>query len=121
MSNNCVNELDTCVIRGGNYALDVGLSAAFKEVIDDPANYLGVMTFRDQQSDLSPALLTLSVTPEINPDPLLDEAPANLRFRATPTQTQVLPSWDIVHYVEIRNLVGSQVGRLFEGDVSIGD
>ena len=119
----CVSNYDVCIIRGDTFKLDIGLSAAYDEVLLNPTGYEASMVFREDQDDATTPYLTLTATPEVNPDPLPDEVPIYFRFLADTTQTQALPDWDIVHYVELYQVAGAspEVTRLFEGDVEIHD
>ncbi len=121
MSRCCVDQLDTCLVRGDNYALDVGLSEGFEEVSANPELYEGRMVFRDEQDDALPDLLVL--TSEVIPptDPVPGMAAVEMFFRATPDQTQALPWYDIVHFVEVRALTGTEVKRLFQGKAKVND
>jgi hypothetical protein len=119
----CNADYDICITRGTTFALDVGLSASWAEVADNPTGYRGTMVFREAQDDDLSAYLTLIATPEVNPDPLPDEVPVYMRFVASAGQTQSPPEWDHVHYVELSEISGADptVVRLFQGRATIED
>lgn len=122
MTTCCVDNYDTCITRGDTFKLDVGLSSAYSEVINNPADYIARMVFREAQDDGLTPYLTLSAVAEVNPDPLIDEPPVLFRFSASPAETQSLPDWDHVHYVQLEQIVApSDITRLFQGKVKVGD
>ena len=117
----CVYQYAICVIRSTSFSLDVGLSGSWADIVADPSDWSSSLVMRAVQSDLSPALLTLSVTPEVMVDPLPGEPVAYLRFAATPAETAALPAYDLAHYVDLTQISTGQVRRLFEGKVEISD
>ena len=126
MSSDCITEYDICIIRGDTFKLDVGLSSAFAEVIANPQFYVANMVFRAEQDDNLTPYLTITVPPEINADPLLDEPPIYFRFEISKEQTRALPAWNHVYYIEIEQIGPPSVTvlenkRLFEGDVDVHD
>lgn len=118
----CVDKRDICVIRGDTFTENAALDDTWSEVVDDPTGYTASLVMREwQDDDFATEHLRLDITPELTSgiDPL--EYPVLLPFKATPTETQSLPAWDIVYYVEIK-LVGAVGGtRLYEGKVKIND
>jgi len=120
----CTNNYDICVIRGDTFDMDVGLTSSYQEVLDNPTDWEARMVFREYQDDDVTPYLTLIAQTEVNPDPLYDEPPIYYRFNATTTQTQSLPDWDHVYYVELVQIgpaVSPIVTRLFQGSVDTHD
>lgn len=121
MSQCCKEIVNTCVIRGDNYALDIALSDGYEEVVENPDDYEARMVFRQDQRDALPDLLVLTSSSMTPDDPLPGQYPVEYYFRATTDQTEALPPYDIVHFVELRSLDGTYVRRLFQGKASMMD
>ena len=118
----CQNIQDLCLIRGDDFALDVGLSAEFTEVLATPTDYQGRMVIRDAQNDDLPDNLVTTVAIDVTPAPvLMDQQPMYMRFRISPALTQNLPYWDQKYYIELRTISGSSVQRLFQGPLDVHD
>lgn len=118
----CISRRNICIVRGDNYAMDVGLAEGFDEIADDPTDFVGRLVVKLDFNDDLPSLLELTATPEPTTDADdCDGALAYLSFAAHPTQTQSLPPYDLVYFVEVSNVGGSEVTRLFQGKVDIHD
>jgi len=119
----CQNNYDIDITRGTNFDFDVALTAAYTEIIAAPASWQAKLVLRADQDDSLTPFLTLTAAPEILSAPLYGECPIIFRFSATNAQTQALPDYDIVHFVELWSvgLVPSVIKRLFQGKVRISD
>jgi hypothetical protein len=120
----CVDQIDLCITRGDTWTFDVGLTAAFSEVLENPSSYEGRLVFREFQDDSLTPYLTAIATPEVNPDPAPGEIPIYLRFIINSTDTGTLPDWNIVAYTELADVVSAGfpvIQRLFNSEVSIND
>ena len=118
----CVDDVDICVIRGDGWAMDVGLSDEWTEVADTPGNYTANLVFRDRQNDDLTPLLTLTVSPTVDPAPVAGEPQVYFHFIATAAETSSLPNWNIVAYCELVEAGPPAVPtRLFNSPVTIND
>jgi hypothetical protein len=118
----CVDTYNMCITRGDSFARDVALTAAYVEVIENPQDYVAHMVFREYQDDLVTPYLTLTAPAEVDPNPVIGDFPVYFRFAADPAQTQALPDFDHVYYVElIRIAAPLDVTRLFQGKVHSND
>jgi hypothetical protein len=120
----CVDQIDLCITRGDTWTFDVGLTAAWAEVLENPTSFVGNLVFREFQDDSLTPYLSLQATPEVNPDPAPGEIPIYLRFIADVSQTALLPDWDIVAYTELTDAVYAglpNTKRLFNSAVEIHD
>lgn len=118
----CKNTYDTCLIRGAKFERVIGFLNGYEEVIEDPSDFSAVWVFRADQDDALTNLLTLSATPVavVEPNPARPQVLAT--FTATPAQTQALPQYDLVYYVELTQLSDpDNVVRVFEGKVDVRD
>jgi len=113
----CVSQYDFCLTKDVDFSKDVALTDSFAEALADPADYQGVMVFREWQDDAAPVYLTLFS--DLNTDDT--DAPILLSFAATPAQTKVLPDWDVVAYCNLELKSGASKDRLFESKVEIGE
>ena len=119
----CVDNITLCITRGTTWELDVGLSDAWVEVLDNPTDYSGKLVFRAEQSDSSPVLLTLVSPIEIVANPVPGDQQIFMTFYAEVSETQALPYYNIVAYCDIIQtaLPEEVVGRLFNATVDMGD
>lgn len=108
---------DILIVRGDTFEKDVALVTGFEDIRDAP--YTARMVFRTEQHDELPELLELSASPE-PPEPG-EDAFAYLHFSATPEQTQLLPGYDIVYFVELVAQNANLKTRLFQGAALIRD
>lgn len=119
----CITTNDLCIIRGDGFEQNIGLGIGFDEVVADPADYQARMVFRLEQDDSFAPLLELTATPEIVVE--LPESATDPRvlftFTATPAQTQALPAYNHVFYVELVTVPGGVPRRLFQGAVDVHD
>jgi hypothetical protein len=119
MSMNCSLRHDISLVRGDTFTLFVGLSAGWEDISANPALWEGRLVFRLRQDDALPEIVAVTAVPEpvADPDPRFAGIDFLLNFSMTPVQTESLPAWPVVCFAEIRTLDGSQVRRLFEGNV----
>jgi len=117
----CTDTYATCIIRGDTWTLDVALSAAYVEVIDNPSDFQMTIVMRESQDDNLTPYLTLVGVPYIPDKPLVGEPPITYSFTATSDQTAALPQWDIVGYCELRQIADQVVNRLFNIEFEVGD
>lgn len=116
-----VARIDLYVIRGDTLRQDVSF-CGWEDVLDDPDSYEGRLVFRAEQNDAAPELLALTSPVEVLTPELASQRPTGvLSFTADPTQTQALPPYDTVHFVELRALTGDYIARLFQGQAFHGD
>lgn len=113
----CAGTIDICVIRGDLYEGAAALTTSWPEVIANPSGYVANMVFREAQDDSLTPYLTLTATPEAQDDATF---PVLISFSATAAQTQSLPDWNHVYYVELKEVGGDPV-RLYQGKVRIND
>lgn len=110
------------VIRGDSQQLIVGLAEAWVEVLESPSDFIARLVLKDAPDDNLPARLTVNVTPEIvTPVPGDVQAPVLFTFTLSPAQTQSLPAWDLVGYVELRTTDDNYVNRLLDCRVTVKD
>ena len=114
----CVSQRDLCVIRGDSFEENVGFSDGWTDLIADPSSYVVNMVFRETQDDDLTPYLELSAVPVAAPEH--DRYAVIAYLTATAAQTQSLPDWRHVHYVEIQK-TGGDPTRLYQGKVRIGD
>ena len=118
----CVTVTEVCITRGDVFAMDVGLTTTWSEVYADPAGYIGTLVLREKQDDTLPEELTLTAVPQPVYNPTPNTPQVYMEFNATAEQTQQLPEYDLVGYVQIAPLTApKQSVRLFNMEVDIHD
>ena len=111
----CVTEVHYCVVKGTDFEAGVSFTVGAGDVVENPDLYEGVLVFREYQDDGAPVYLTLRADVEAIPP----SVPASLSFRATPTETEALPDWDIVAYCDLQLKNGGSVQRLFNASIAV--
>lgn len=111
----CVMEVPYCIVKGTDFQTTVSLTTAWEEVIENPQDYRGEMVFRASQSDTAAVYLTLISMVEVDDA----DAPAQMIFHASPTQTAQLPDWDHVAFVDLVKTDGSSRSRLYNSEVDV--
>lgn len=115
MSCSCKNVFNVCAIQGINFALDVGLTPSYAEVLENPQNFEVVMTFLD--GDIQILQITANLEP--HEDPTLG-VPLAAYLRADPAETSTLPEGQSNHTVDlVSKLSVGPRQRLFEGNVQV--
>ena len=111
----CTNTFNVCAVQGTNFALDIGLTPSYAEVVENPQNYEVVMTFLDGELEV------LQLTADLEPyDDLVLDLPLAAHITATPAQTATLPEGRSNHTVDlVSKTLPAWVQRLFEGNVEV--
>lgn len=115
------NRKDITITRGDGFTLWIGLARGWETVGAAPQNYQGRLVLRDRPDDAAPEVLAMISALEAGEDSRFPEMSHMLRFDATPAQTQVLPTYDLTCFCELRSLDGAYVRRLFDGKVTMAD
>lgn len=111
----CKNTFNVCAIQGINFALDVGLTPSYAEVLENPGAFEVVMTFLDGDIEI----LQIFADLEPHDDPTLG-VPLAAHLRADPAETSTLPEGRSNHTVDLisKFSIGPRQ-RLFEGNVQV--
>jgi hypothetical protein len=118
----CPTELPLCLVRGDNFQQQVSFSnTGWEDVVANPDLYEGRMVFRERQDDTVPDLLSLTAPIQIEADPTYPDPSMFMIFNADVQETQNLPDWTQVAFVELRKVDGSAVQRLYNADVTLED
>lgn len=111
----CINTFNVCVTQGMDFALDVGLTPTYAEVVENPQNYEVVMTFLDGDIQI------LQIVADLEPyDDLVIGLPLAAHLRADPLETGLLPEGRSNHTVDLisKFSIGPRQ-RLFQGNVQV--
>ena len=118
----CPTELTLCIVRGDSFQQTVSFSATgWEDVVVNPELYEGRMVFRERQDDSVPDLLTLTALIQIEAEPTYPDPSMFMIFTADTQETQALPDWTEVAFVELRALSGATVQRLYNAAVTLED
>lgn len=110
---------DTNVIRGNSFKFYMTLAENWST---DYLDWTGRLVIREQQQDELSDLFIVSSA--IDPGDIPTSYPTaigSLTFNMTPTQTQALPPYDLVYFIELRNPGDSEIERLIQGRVEVTD
>lgn len=116
-----VAKIDISVVRGDTFDLLVTLNSAYEDVIAAPGSYELRIVFRDVQDDAIENALAHTASLSTYSDPLYPGAALLGDLTLSPAQTQTLPTYDHVYFVELRKPTGTEIRRLFEGKVKVKD
>jgi len=111
---------DFTLVRGDDFTHRTMLSTGWEDVIENPLTYTGRFVFREDQDDSLTDLHVATSPVEIVNDPRFGGDCALFTFSLTPAETQALPAYDIVSYVEITD-GADYVRRGYNSKVKIRD
>ena len=112
---------DIEIIRGDSRALFVGLADDWVDLDEGVGAYEGRLVFRERQEDNLPELLVITSPIEVATDPRYPALKYLLDFSMTPVETQSLPDYPVVYFIELRLTDETFVRRLVEGRVKRRD
>lgn len=115
-----ITTIDMAVTRGSRLDHVCVLRQGFPEIVQNPALFRGRLVFRELQDDDVPEIFAVSATPEVALDPECGSNTVTLAFTVAGSLTQILPSYDIVGFVEVVE-TGVDTQRLYNLRVRTGD
>jgi hypothetical protein len=108
------------IIRGNTKRLPIALASGFDA--DERAGWLARLVIREAQDDDLPSIFEQTLPIDFEDiDPAWPDSIGGVEFVMDPDETQALPPYRLVYFVEIHSADSTDSQRLFEGRVEVVD